>query len=297
MAEVERSLQKRPELNLEQLKQGGLIVGSESSPLQGSLLNMTGIALERITRERTEVPPGIKLPERPVYFLDPVSRRLVMISNREGDWRKPETAGLFGEIVELDEEGKPHYLLSNSDIPFNTDTYQLVAIGPNESKMPPSHIEVVDQNQAEKDEEEQGKKQQFTSWNTRIADLSLWMNDLRIDPAEDLPTFLGRYHDLKQKSQREVERKIALSFPGGLQAYADNIVPINYIVSDDYNREKLCRASIDAGLYPVFMDMKDLVEKYDQLFQATDPELRRRLYEMQHWWPNITDYNQFRLNE
>lgn len=74
-----QSLARRQE-GLEKLKRGGLIVGMEPS-IQGSLFNVTGAALERITRERTEVPPQFKLPERAVYFLDPNTRRLIMISN------------------------------------------------------------------------------------------------------------------------------------------------------------------------------------------------------------------------
>src|SRR3990170_7061927 len=113
--ENEQSLQKRPALVPERLMQGGLVVGVEQG-IQGSLMSVTGAAIERITRERIEVPPQFKLPERSVYFLDPNTRRLIMISNREnrGENKTPDKYGLFAEIVELDEEGKPHYRLSSS---------------------------------------------------------------------------------------------------------------------------------------------------------------------------------------
>jgi len=267
--ENERSLQRRPELVPENLMQGGLIVGVEPG-IQGSLMSVTGAAIERITRERTEVPPQFKLPERPVYFLDPNTRRLIMISNREnrGENKTPDKYGLFAEIVELDEEGKPHYRLSSSEIILPDDNYHLVAVGPNSFGLPPSHIEVT--------EEEEGGKKKFVPWNIRLAELQNWMTQVTVNPDESLDEFLSRFAKIRADSKNEVDNKITQSFPGGNQGFDDHIVPINLIVTVQ-NQEELRQASIQAGLYPAIFSPDKINEAISAMkqneFVVDDPSL------------------------
>ena len=282
----ERSLQKRPDLVPERLMRGGLIVGVEQG-IQGSLMSVTGAAIERITRERTEVPPQFKLPERPVYFLDPNTRRLIMISNREnrGENKTPDKYGLFAEIVELDEEGKPHYRLSSSEIILPNDNYHLVAVGPNNYGLPPSHIEVT--------EEEEGGKKKFVPWNLWLGTLQNWMNEVKINPNEDFDSFVRRFSELRARNMSEAKEKIKAVFPNGEQGLAEATMPINVILSSKDN-ELLLKASQQAGLYPVILDMKELAHIVDKDFPL-DKELiadDRAIHSITRYLPTgYVDYN------
>lgn len=251
--EQEQSLQKRPELVPERLMRGGLIVGVEQG-IQGSLMSVTGAAIERITRERTEVPPQFKLPERPFYFLDPNTNRLIMISNREKpNPKNPNQNGLFAEIVQLDEEGNPHHFLPNSEILLPNENYQSVAVGPNEHGFPPSHIPVVEG-------ETEGKKE-FVPWNLYLGQLQTWMNDLQIDPAETLESYIKRYQALQARAKAKVESAVKKFFPGGNQAFSEGTLPVNLIICGDNAKDLLSEASRPAGFYPMTIKKEDLIEK------------------------------------
>lgn len=245
MVEDERSLQKRPELNPDLLK-GGLIIGGDETA-SGSLISMTGMALERITRERVGTPPGLRLPERPVYLLDANSRRLIMISNREP--AGSPKGGLFGEVVQLDEEGKPHYYLDSSNIILPDETFQAVAVGPNEFRLPPSHIDVMDM-------DEEGKKK-FVPWNTYLNRLENWMNQIRVDEGDDFQSFMQRFLDLKRQDEVRV-RSVTNAFPASFQSIDDKMVPLNFIIAEGEVASSLSRASAEAGFFPVVMSPEEL---------------------------------------
>jgi hypothetical protein len=246
----ESSLAKRPHIPLDQLTKGGLIVGNAET-VQGSLVNMTGLALERITRERSEVPPGIQLPERPVYLIDPATRRMIMVTNREHvpgpDYRR----GLFAEIVELDEEGKPKFRLSTQHIINPSDQYQPVAVGPNEYNMPPSYIEML--------EEDEPGRPKFVPWNVYLGSLQSWMNEITIDPNEDFDTFMQRFISLTEGTKRKAEGKIAAAFPGGVQGFNEKVAPLNLIISDEVNRDLYVNASKAVGLFPLYVPIQDFI--------------------------------------
>ncbi|OGH14370.1 MAG: hypothetical protein A2687_01955 [Candidatus Levybacteria bacterium RIFCSPHIGHO2_01_FULL_38_26] len=290
--ENEQSIQKRPELVADKLIQGGLIVGVESG-IQGSLMSVTGAAIERITRERTEVPPQFKLPERAVYFLDPNSRRLIMISNREnrGEDKTPDKYGLFAEIVELDEEGKPHYSLSTSEIILPNDNYQLVAVGPNNYGLPPSHIEVVE-------EEEEGKKK-FVPWNLWLGTLQNWMNEVNIDPNEDFGEFVKRFENLRRQSQIQSQNKIKEIFRESNQGIDDKTIPSNMIITDQGEDSFLYKASLDAGFYPIMLEPKQMVERYEAMqdyFFDTNVEHKLSFLERRSMAFNIHQYASVKLD-
>lgn len=251
----ERSLQKRPDLN-PQLFRGGLIVGAESA-LQGPLMRMTGFALERITRERTEVPPSLRLPERPVYLFDPNTKRLVMVSNREPVERRAKTQdkyGLFAEIVELDEEGNPHYRLATSDVILSAESYIPVAVGPNDFNLPPSHIEVIEA------PEEETQERKFVPWNLWLGQLQNWMNKVVIHPGEDFATFVKRFQKLRSETSNQAENKIRESFPDGQQGIDKETLPANIILTDKGTDSFLYQESQAAGLYPFLVNPNDLAE-------------------------------------
>ena len=253
VAENEQSLQKRPELVPDQLMRGGLIVGIEKG-IQGSLMSVTGVALERITRERTEVPPQFKLPERPVYFLDPNTRRLICISNRENT--KPFKSGLFAEIVELDDKGEPSYMLSTSEIILPDGNYQAVAIALNSFGLPPSHIPVIEE---EKDDEP--KKQEFVPWNLYLGQLQDWMNKVTINSGEDFQSFVDRFRSLRNENQIKVQETVKKAFRGGEQGFDENTMPINLIITDKGEDSYLHQASLEAGFYPALLTPKDWVRR------------------------------------
>lgn len=267
MAEDETSLQKRPELNLKQLKQGGLIVGADQNA-KGSLMALTGMALERITRERAEVPPDQRLPENVVYLMDPDAKRLIMISRRDAspEWK----SGLFAETVELDDEGKPRFRLSTKEVTLPKNQYQMVAVGPNPYNMPPSHIPMV--------EEETPGQEKFVPWNIYLANLQSWMNKVTLDPNEDFETFMKRFHELRNKSRIAAEAKVKTAFVGGSQGFDETVAPFNLIISDDTNKEMYMRASLDAGLFPVFISAKDFVLRSRERPERNEEleKLRRR---------------------
>lgn len=264
MAEDETSLAKRPELNLEQLSKGGLVVDIEPT-LRGSLIDVTGIALERITRERLGENPAFKLPERTISFLDPSTRRLIMISNREDTGKEqkktPDKFGLFAEIVELDEEGEPHFRLTTGELILPDEDYQLVAIGPNQFNLPPTHIEVE-----EESDKEPGKKK-FIPWNVRFAELQNWMNQVVVDPNENLDNFLTRFSTLKLDAAKRAQEQISRTFPESSQGFDEKTQPINLIVAIQ-NQEELRQASIRAGLYPVVVTPDKLNEAISLIKQG-----------------------------
>lgn len=283
--EQEQSLQKRPELVPERLMRGGLIVGVEPG-IQGSLISVTGAAIERITRERTEVPPQFKLPERPVYFLDPNTRRLIMISNREnrGENKTPDKYGLFAEIVELDEEGKPHYRLSTSDFILPNDNYHLVAVGPNNYGLPPSHIEVVE-------EEEEGKKK-FVPWNVQLAELQNWITQVVINPDERLDQFIQRFDKLREEARLKVMTTIKQVFQEGDQGFDERIKPINIIVTPQDKDGALRKASIKAGLYPFLVKPEEAVEVISKMESGQitgDPKLNTLINFFQSYTRDYSD--------
>lgn len=249
--EDERSLQKRPDNLPEDLIRGGLIVGTEPS-IGGSLMSVAGVAIERITRERTEVPPQFRLPERPVYFLDPNTRRLISISNREK--RQPFKSGLFAEMVELDEKGEPQYTLSTSEVTMPDGNFQAVAVAPNNFGLPPSHIPVV------KQKEDDPKKQEFVPWNLYLGQLQDWMNEVTINLGEDFQSFVDRFRQLRKSNEQKVEETIKRSFPGGEQGFDENILPVNLIITDKGQESFLVEASLAAGLYPLVVTPRDFVQ-------------------------------------
>lgn len=278
--EDERSLAARPELTPEKLMQGGVIVGVEQN-VRGSLVAMSGMALERITRERAEVPPGYKLPERPVYFLDPNSRRMISISNREytggGERKTPDKYGLFAEVVELDEKGKPHYRLSTSDIILPNESYQLVAVGPNSDGLPPSYMEVE-----EAEEEEGEKKKKFVPWNMLLGQLQGWMNEASVDQNESPEAFIKRFSKLREGAEFKAKEKIDKTFrmtTEGHQGISERTVPMNLIITDEGKDSFLYQASVRAGLYPVLANPYYVAD-----IPLLDPE-----FDMESWGKAMQD--------
>lgn len=245
-SEHEQSLQRRFDLVPEKLMQGGLIVGAER--ISGSLVSMTGMALERITRERMGVPPSLRLSERPVYLLDPNSKRMIMISNREPEG-SPK-GGLFAEVVQLDEEGRPQHYLESSDVILPNETFQHVAVGPNEFKLPPSHIGVMDM-------DVEGKKK-FIPWNAYLSRLEDWMNRIRVEHGDDFQSFIRRFIDLKNEGSLKIDEQIRNAFPESLQSVNDKMVPVNIIIAEGEIAAYLARASKEAGFYPFAITPEEL---------------------------------------
>lgn len=252
MVEDKRSLQIRPDNLPENLMRGGLIIGSELG-IQGPLMRMTGMALERITRERVGTPPNLRLPERPVYLLDPNSRRLLMITNREPE--DSPRGGLFAEVVQLDDEGRPLYYLESSDVVLPDETFQAVGVGPNEFKLPPSHIDVVDV-------DAEGKKK-FVPWNIYLSRLEDWMNQIKVEEGDDFQSFMRRFVDLKGRDRVRVRETISHYFPGTVQSIDDKMVPLNVIIAEEAVATYLSHASQEAGFFPVVMSPEQLATLID----------------------------------
>ncbi|EKD65708.1 MAG: hypothetical protein ACD_50C00009G0001, partial [uncultured bacterium] len=230
---------------------------------------------------------------RLVYFLDPNTRRLIMISNREnrGEDKTPDKYGLFAEIVELDEEGKPHYSLSTSEIILPNDNYQLVAVGPNNYGLPPSHIEVVE-------EEEEGKKK-FVPWNLWLGTLQNWMNEVNIDPNEDFGEFVKRFENLRRQSQIQSQNKIKEIFRESNQGIDDKTIPSNMIITDQGEDSFLYKASLDAGFYPIMLEPKQMVERYEAMqdyFFDTNVEHKLSFLERRSMAFNIHQYASVKLD-
>lgn len=244
MTEDEKSLAKRPELIPDKLKEGGVIVGVEPS-VTGSLVSMSGLALERITRERLGSP--FKLPERSIYLLDPNSRRMIMITHRElfGVKKTPDKYGLFAEIVELDEDGRPIFTLSTSDVILPNEDYRLAHVGPNTNGLPPSYIQV------EKPKEEgEEEKPEFVPWNMWLGQLQGWMNEVAVDPNETFESFINKFTELRERAEFQAAKKIEETFPQGDQGIDEKTVPLNLIITNKGEDSFLYQASVRAGFYP-----------------------------------------------
>lgn len=266
--EDERSLQKRPELLPEKLMEGGVIVGVEPS-VKGSLVGMSGLALERITRERLGT--TFQLPERPVYLLDPDSRRMIMQSYRER--RTPSgqliehKSGLFAEIVEVDEQGKPHFRLTTSEVILPNESYQVAHIAPNKNGLPPSYIEVTEEEQDEKGE----KKKKFVPWNIYLGQLQFWMNEATIKDGESIQDFISRFTKARDEGEYKATEKIEESFPQGEQGFHKKIVPANMIITNQGEDGYLFRASLAAGLYPFIVSPERVLVRYMELLSEKLP--------------------------
>lgn len=277
----EQSLVRRPNNLPEHVTSGGFIVGAEQN-IQGSLMALSGIAVERISRERAEVPPDQRLPENAVYFMDQDAKRVVMVSRRDSrpDWK----SGLFAETVELDQEGKPLFRLSTKEVILTRNQYQMVAVRPNPYGMPPSHIDMM--------EEEVPGQEKFVPWNLYVATLQSWMNELSIDPNEDFESFMKKFDELRDKSKKDVKAKVKSAFLGGPQGFDQTVAPFNLIITDEVHKDMYRRASEDAGLFPVFISPKEFILKSQDLPEMNQnlDEIRRRIGIYGDWKYSIAHF-------
>ena len=126
---------------LEPLKRGGLIEQFVGEP-ERSMDRMIQVHLDKVALLEAR---GDKAPERPIYIFNPDSRLLISYAMRhiEGDTdNNSPRSGLFAEVVELDEEGKPKHGVSIVN-PFETATgFIQTEIGDNPYGFAPSNLRI-----------------------------------------------------------------------------------------------------------------------------------------------------------
>lgn len=88
--------------------QGGLIVAAVSSA-EPSMDRIIGGHLANIAMLESR---GDTVPERPLYVFNPDTRILINYALRRPKDKDPAKTGLFADVVELSEEGKPRHGVS-----------------------------------------------------------------------------------------------------------------------------------------------------------------------------------------
>ncbi len=236
--------------------------------IQAPLMEVLGIALERITRERSGIDEEIGLPERAVYLLDPNKRRLLMVSQRQQVGKasvSAGTSGLFAEIVELDEEDQPLFRLTGSDkLGELMESFQVQGIPPNKYQLPPSLIEIA------KDSGEEIT----VPLNKWLANLNLWLSETSVeevprvdDPeaqAKALADFMERFQNQREEIISQGQRKIKEIFPDSEQGISDKVTPVHVIFTKAEDKTPFIEASLAAGFYPVFPDVDILLNTYSE---------------------------------
>ncbi|MBI2011894.1 hypothetical protein HYS91_03950 [Candidatus Daviesbacteria bacterium] len=282
----ENALQRRPGFT-----PGPLVVAAQS-PIRTSLKLVAGAAIERITRERLETPPETLMPEHPIYILDPDTRRLICISKREdrGEGKTPDKYGLFASIVELDEEGKPKFTLSTSEVRFSRmGTYTPVVVGPNEFNMPPSVVEVVE----EAEETQEGEQEEIAPWNIYLGQLQLWLNEAPIDPSETVESFVKRTSQKAKAKKKEVADKVRNAFPEGQQGFdVERTARLNVIITTPDRFEIPAQASRFAGFFPVGVHPTSIADIFEKMQVPSDSDVLKIVpstnwYRLYHYIPEI----------
>lgn len=262
MSDIERNL---PALStdvagrIELLKTGGLIEASVGG-LQGSMDTLVGEHLADIALKQAR---GDTKPERVTYILNPDSRLLISYANRNypidntgREGVKPYVNGLFGEVVELDEEGRPRYGVSTAN-PFQAGSgFVKVEIGDNDHGFTASRVDM-------KVDEDDPFSVIPDSLN--IADLLAMMQDEPVGSDETVEDFLVRTEEKRSELRTRAEEAMTQRTTRSSQGLTDDTNPHLHLIVTDRNVDSLVEASKANGIFPLVLTVNGLFQVLKEL--------------------------------
>jgi len=267
---------------IEPFKAGGVIERALGGP-EASMDRMIGDHLASVAMLEAR---GDKSPERPIYIFNPDSRLLINYALRRN--QDPSKSGLFADVVELDDEGKPRHGVSVIN-PFATSSgYINVAVGDNPHGFAPSYTNL----KLDSDD-----PLRTVPPNLETADLLNMMGDLSIEEGESAIDFVNRRQQEREEFRAKVRNQQVRHYLGTVQAFDEYTNPdMHLIISDRDDLAPLAAASREAGLYPLVVSGDDLLEHYINSKRIRDapielgesiPELLRHTHpELFNWLGN-----------
>lgn len=234
---------------LEPLQRGGLIEQFVGEP-ERSMDRIIQTHLDRVALLEAR---GDKAPERPIYIFNPDSRLLISYAMRhiEGDSdNKSSRSGLFAEVVELDEEGKPKHGVSVVN-PFETTTgFIQTEIGDNPYGFTPSHLTI-----------EVDDPFNLMPPNLSIAELVAFQQQMQPIPEdESLEQFLGRISGVRAEQKQRMAELRARRYPGTLQSFDEKTNPYLHLIIADRDASELAAISRSVGLFPIVRTVDEIIE-------------------------------------
>ncbi|HEX4774239.1 MAG TPA: hypothetical protein VH234_01870 [Candidatus Saccharimonadales bacterium] len=267
------------EAAVEPYRASGLIEAAIGSP-ERSMDRMIGDHLANVAMLEAR---GDKSPERPVYIFNPESRLLINYAlRRDEDLAK---SGLFAEVVELDESGKPRYGVSVVN-PFATSTgFINVSVGDNPYGFAPSYTEMKLDND---------DPLQTVPPNIETADLLAMLGQSAIPESETVMDFVARRSEEREAFRNKVRQQQQRHYLGTVQSFGEFTNPdMHLIISDRDDAELMAASSREVGLYPLVVSGDDVINHYRNVKRFLDapehlgesiPELLRRTHpDLFHW--------------
>ncbi len=238
---------------IDRLREGGLISHALSGP-ERSMDRMISGHLERVAILQAR---GDTIPERPMYVFNPDSRLLIKYSLRRDT--NPARSGLFAEVVELDEKGKPRHGIGVVN-PFKTNTgFIQVAVGDNPHGFAPSFVETkIDSDDP----------LSTVPPNIATADLLAMLSAEPIAENEKIEEFLARTDDKRAEMRQKAEQRYDSHYTGTSQGLTGETNPYINLIISDRDLTPLQSASREAGLFPISITVSQLIESYKYISQT-----------------------------
>lgn len=250
----ERSIVPRQGVDIERLKEGGLI-SEVVGPPEKSMDGMVQRHLDRVALLQAR---GDRLPERPMYIFNPDTKLLINYALRRG--RDQARSGFFADIVELDDEGRPRHGVSVVN-PFETTTgFVEVKVGENTHGFAPSSIET------HLDDGNYDDPLEVVPPNVEMADLLTMLRAEPIAEGESLTDFVNRQGAKQQEMRGKVQTRLKGSYLPAVQAM-DERTDANYhlIVTDRDDSSALEAASREIGVFPIVIKASEFIQSMEEI--------------------------------
>lgn len=260
MADLEKGLVPADvSAQIDKLKKGGLISYAVSAPER----RMDRLIKGHLDKVALLQARGDTVPERPVYIFNPDSRLLISYALRRD--KNPARSGLFAEVVELDEEGKPRHGVSVVSPFQTTNGFVEVAVGDNSYGFAPSFVDM----QLDSDD-----PLKMVPSNISTAELISMLNTEPIRSGETIEEFLARTNAQRATLRKNANSRKERQYKGTRQGITDITNPYIHLIISDRDATPLVEASRTAGLFPIHMSVNELIDVYRYLFPMTaDTEL------------------------
>jgi hypothetical protein len=274
-SEAQLAVRRDIDAQLKPYKAGGLIEYALGEPEQ----SMEGIIGSHFAKIALLEARGDKAPERPVYIFNPDNGLLINYSLRRN--RDPAKSGLFADVVELDEDGKPRYGVGIVN-PFATSTgFVNVSVGDNPYGFAPSYIEM----RLDSDD-----PLQTVPPNIETADLLSMLGQVTIPKDEGLREFLVRREKEREALRNKVHEQQKRQYLDTIQAFNELTNPdFHLIITDRDDPSALVSASSEVGLFPLVVTGEDVLNHV-----IVSRELRtNRTFDSMHLGESIRELLQF----